>query len=77
VRKKIKVNPNGVRRVCVNRHNAALNGLFMDFSARKIGLKELWTLKWHRSFITTGPWTKAGDVMMWDWPQWMRNFKDY
>jgi hypothetical protein len=44
-------------RVCLNRHKGFVNGLFLDFSARKIGLKELWTLKWHRSYNTAGPWT--------------------
>jgi len=61
----------------INRHNGYLNGLFIDLSARKIGLKELWTLKWHKRFNTGGPWTKAGGVKPEDWPAWMRNFKDY
>ena len=68
---------NNMTRCCINRHNGAINCLFMDFSARKVGLKELWTLKWHRNFETRGPWTKAGGVIMWDWPEWMRNFKEY
>jgi prepilin-type processing-associated H-X9-DG protein len=68
---------NHMARCCINRHNGAINCLFMDFSARKIGLKELWTLKWHRNFDTEGPWTKAGGVQPFDWPQWMRNFKEY
>ena len=63
---------------CIDRHSGAVNFLFMDFSARKVGLKELWTLKWHRSFNTEGPWTLAGGVMpSEDWPEWMRDFKDY
>jgi len=62
---------------CINRHNGSINGLFMDWSVRKIGLKELWTLKWYRQFDTKGPWTKAGHVIPEDWPYWMRNFKDY
>jgi prepilin-type processing-associated H-X9-DG protein len=66
-----------MRQFCIDRHNGAINGLFMDWSARKIGLKELWTLKWHRRYNTGGPWTKAGGVIMWDWPEWMRNFKEY
>jgi hypothetical protein len=49
----------------------------MDWSVRKVGLKELWTLKWHRNFDTSGPWTKAGGVKPDDWPKWMRNFRDY
>jgi hypothetical protein len=62
---------------CINRHDAHINGLFMDWSVRKIGLKELWTLKWHRLFDTAGPWTVAGGVQAEDWPEWMRSFKDY
>lgn len=63
--------------VCINRHDGAVNALFMDWSVRKVGLKELWTLQWHREFDTTGPWTRAGGVLPGDWPEWMRKFKDY
>jgi len=66
-----------MKRVCINRHNGYINGLFMDWSVRKIGLKELWTLNWHRGYDTSGPWTKAGLVQPSDWPEWMRRFKDY
>jgi prepilin-type N-terminal cleavage/methylation domain-containing protein/prepilin-type processing-associated H-X9-DG protein len=62
---------------CINRHNGYINGLFLDWSVRKIGLKELWTLKWNEDFDMTGPWTKAGGVQAGDWPSWMRGFKDY
>ena len=61
---------------CINRHDAGINGLFMDGSVRKVGLKELWTLKWHQWFDTKGSWTKAGGVEPEDWPKWMRRFKD-
>jgi len=62
---------------CINRHDGFVNGLFMDWSVRKVGLKELWTLKWHREFNMAGLWTVAGGVQPSDWPQWMRRFKDY
>ena len=62
---------------CINRHDGFVNLLFMDWSARNVGLKELWTLKWHRSYITNGPWTKAGGARPEDWPEWLRRFKDY
>lgn len=62
---------------CISRHNGAINVLFMDWSARKIGLKQFWRLKWHRQFDTSGSWTKAGGVQPEDWPAWMRGFKDY
>ena len=62
---------------CIDRHNGSTNHLFMDWSIRTVGLKELWTLKWHRNFDTHGPWTRAGGVTQTDWPEWMRKFKDY
>jgi len=62
---------------CINRHNGCVNSLFLDGSVRRIGLKELWTLKWHANFNTAGPWTKRGGVKPEDWPQWLRRFKDY
>jgi prepilin-type N-terminal cleavage/methylation domain-containing protein/prepilin-type processing-associated H-X9-DG protein len=61
----------------INRHDGTLNALFLDWSVRPVGLKELWTLKWHGKFDTHGPWTKAGGVERDDWPPWMRKFKDY
>lgn len=61
----------------INRHNGHVNGLFLDWSVRKVGLKELWTLKWHAEFDTAGRWTTAGGVKPEDWPKWMRGFKDY
>ena len=62
---------------CINRHDGFVGMLFMDWSARRVGLKELWTLKWHRAFITTGTWTQAGLARPEDWPVWLRRFKDY
>jgi prepilin-type processing-associated H-X9-DG protein len=62
---------------CMNRHEGAINGLFLDWSVGSIGLKQLWTLKWRLDFDTKGPWTKAGGVKPEDWPKWMRSFKDY
>ncbi|MFB0555976.1 MAG: type II secretion system protein [Phycisphaerae bacterium] len=68
---------NAINRFCVNRHDSAMNGVFVDFCVRKIGLKQLWTLKWHRNYNTAGVWTTAGNVQSSDWPAWMKNFKDY
>lgn len=54
---------------CIDRHQGHINGLFLDFTTRKIGLKELWCLKWHKGFeMNTDPQV---------WPEWMQNFKDY
>ncbi len=61
----------------VNRHDGGMNYLFMDWSVRKVGLKEPWILKWQREFDTANKWTLAGGVQPEDWPEWMRKFKDY
>ena len=66
-----------INHFCIDRHSGFVNLLFMDWSARSVGLKELWTLKWHRSNITNGPWSKAGGVLPQDWPAWIRNYRDY
>jgi prepilin-type N-terminal cleavage/methylation domain-containing protein/prepilin-type processing-associated H-X9-DG protein len=67
----------GMRSFCVNRHNNRVNALFLDYSVRKVGLKELWTLSWHREY--TNDWktrtTRTGQPI--NWPDWMRNMKDY
>ena len=70
------VDPGGesMLRFCFNRHDKNINGVFMDWGVRSIGLKELWKLKWHRTFDTNGPWTKENNPT---WPEWMANFKDY
>jgi len=67
----------GMAPLCINRHNGYVNGLFLDWSVRKVGLKELWTLKWYEEFDTANEWTKAGGVQPDSWPVWMRRFKDY
>ena len=66
-----------MKRFCLARHEGSVNVTFFDFSLRKIGVKELWTLKWHRQYNTANRWTKAGGVQPSDWPKWMRKFKDY
>jgi prepilin-type N-terminal cleavage/methylation domain-containing protein/prepilin-type processing-associated H-X9-DG protein len=55
----------------MDRHRGGINSLFMDWSVRKVGVKELWTLKWSPGYNTKGQWTRAGGVKPEDWPQWM------
>ena len=68
---------NSMTRYCIDRHQGGTNCLFLDWSVRKIGCKELWTLKWHRNFNTQGAWTKAGGVLPSDWPLWMKGLREY
>ena len=70
-----------IKYFCINRHDGGINSLFFDWSARKVGLKELWTLRWDdvypASMLNHSPWTLAGGVQPEDWPEWMRGFKEY
>ncbi len=66
-----------MKHFCIDRHNGFVNHLFMDWSSRAVGVKELWTIKWHKTFDTAGPWTQAGGVNPSDWPQWMHRFTDH
>ena len=65
----------GMKDFCIDRHQGGtLNGIFMDSSVRKIGLKELWKLKWHRTFdLNGGPTNDEFDARA----PWMRKFKEY
>ncbi len=60
---------NAMKQYCIDRHTGTINGVFLDLSARKIGLKELWKLKWHKDFNTSG--------YQGIWPQWMQKYRDY
>jgi len=68
---------NSTRNACIDRHNGGINSLFGDLSSRKVGLKELWTLKWYPSFKINNKWTRAGGVHPDDWPKWMHKYKEY
>jgi len=68
---------NEIRRVCLNRHNEAVNSAFLDWSVRKVDLKELWTLKWHKLYNPADVWTKAGGATEDSWPDWMKHMKAY
>ena len=52
----------------LSRHGDATNLIFMDFSVRKVHLKQLWRLKWSRNFNITRP----SPV----WPDWMASMAE-
>lgn len=62
-----------MNRFAIDRHQGAVNALFMDGHVAPVKLKELWELNWHRGYNRTGPWTLAGGVQEGDWPEWIRN----
>ena len=68
---------NAMQEFCIDRHRRGSNAVFMDGSVRKVGLKELWTLRWHRNYDACGAWTKCGGIRADDWPEWMRGYRDY
>jgi prepilin-type N-terminal cleavage/methylation domain-containing protein len=72
----LRPDENAMNRFCLNRHEGHVNIIFMDYHVQKVGLKQLWTLKWSRDFNPVNPWTLAGGVLPADWPNWMSSFKD-
>ncbi len=57
-----------MRGFSINRHPAyTVNSLFLDWSARKVTLKELWILDWYRGW----PYHRGEYHALPDWPPWM------
>jgi prepilin-type N-terminal cleavage/methylation domain-containing protein len=69
--------PQSFKKACINRHDEHINMLFLDYGVRRVGLKELWELTWHRT------WKQEyinGNLPPSDWydpDHWMYNMKDY
>ena len=61
---------NEIRRFCLPRHNGAVNGLFLDSSVKRVGLRRLWDLYWHRNYDMSIPPPNP-------WPQWMLKYQNY
>ena len=76
---------NFIKLHCRDRHSGHINSLFLDFSVRRLGLKELWTFEWCRGDNTANAYTIAfhgGDktacAIHWDdKAPWMKNYKEY
>jgi len=58
-----------MQRYCIDRHDWSINSLFLDFSVRNVGLKQLWKLKWHRLYDI--------NALTPVWPDWMKKLRDY
>lgn len=63
--------PRNMETVCTDRHQGEVNHLFMDFSIRSVGLKELWRLDWHRDFDKTNPYADP-DSPIWNDYGWIQ-----
>jgi len=59
---------NAMNRFCINRHQQAINGVYLDYHVEKIWLKALWRQKWSKRFDVGYPEP--------DWPEWMQHFKN-
>jgi len=57
-----------MRTVCVDRHKLTQNVLFADYTVKRLSLKQLWRLKWHKQYNLTAPLPA--------WPEWMARCKD-
>ena len=55
----------GMWNFCIPRHGVAINLVFLDNSAKKVPLKELWKQKWSPQFITS--------LNITSWPAWMND----
>ena len=59
-------------RFCIDRHYGGVNWVFIDNAVKRVGLKQLWRLKWHRYYDVSYPEA--------DWSignGWMLKFKSY
>lgn len=71
--------------ITVDRHDGTSNYLFLDWSVRKVGLKESWTLQWSKSFNTCDVYTlcnyKGSKKQCHDFwnskAYWMKNMPEY
>jgi len=66
--------PAPLRYPCLDRHGGGagyINVLFLDGTARKVGLKQLWKFKWSGIFDTQNDYATGKHAF----PGWMRNFK--
>ncbi len=73
-------NENESRNFCINRHHEAINVVFLDSHARKVGLKELWELSFKRTKWFTNPsgFPSAFPPWQFDDPKhWMYTFRNY
>ena len=68
-----------IRGFCINRHNERVNCLFLDFSSRPVGLKELWELWWRRNWHQELEIFGRPDfcTVTGDYNGWMCHMKDY
>lgn len=61
-----------MRLACIDRHNGAINIVFLNGNVGKVPLRALWKLTWHRAFDTNNQMTKSDA----SWPDWLRRSRN-
>jgi len=60
-----------MHRFLMDRHQQGINGVYLDYSVRKIWLKSLWRQRWSKRFDINGPQPDWGTAA-----PWMAHFKE-
>jgi prepilin-type N-terminal cleavage/methylation domain-containing protein len=72
-----------VNRWNLDRHHLSVNLVFLDWSVRKVGLRQLWSLHWTKQRTESGEqgWGNLQQVPDWNdplqWQEWMQKSKNY
>jgi prepilin-type N-terminal cleavage/methylation domain-containing protein/prepilin-type processing-associated H-X9-DG protein len=73
-----------INRWNLDRHKLSVNFVFVDWSVRKVGLRQMWSLLWNkqkRPNTDQSGWGNLKVVLDWNdplqWPEWMRLSKNY
>jgi hypothetical protein len=67
----------GISNWCIFRHGCETNIVFMDWNVKKVGLKQLWKIKWHRKFDTVNSGPVDYTPYPAGWPDWMKTCRSY
>ena len=61
----------------MDRHNGGIQCTFLDMAIRHVDIKQVYKLKWHKSFDKDGAYTLASGWGGDDWHEWLRKYPDY
>jgi prepilin-type N-terminal cleavage/methylation domain-containing protein/prepilin-type processing-associated H-X9-DG protein len=80
------VDGDNINRWNLDRHSLSVNFVYLDWSVRKLGLRQLWAQKWSKQTVEQGgrseiAWGNLRVVPDWNdpiqWPVWMQQSKNY
>jgi prepilin-type processing-associated H-X9-DG protein len=80
------VDGENINRWNLDRHSLSVNFVFLDWSVRKLGLRQLWAQKWSKQTVNQGgrpvsAWGNLNVVPDWNdpsqWPEWMQLSKNF